>query len=69
MKAQNRFSWILRNVVLLSLMAAGTSEREFFIKTTDEESIAISVPFDTLIPTSASVRAGESFMPSPTIIT
>ena len=50
-------------------MAAATSIMLFFIKTISAASIAISVPAPMAIPMSALVRAGESLIPSPTIVT
>ena len=56
-------------VARLKRIAAGTSERRLFIRTTSAASIAISVPAPMAIPISALVRAGASLMPSPTIAT
>ena len=57
------------SVALLRRIAAGTSLSLLFIKTTSAASMAISAPAPIAIPTSAEVRAGASFMPSPTITT
>ena len=69
MNAQNRFSWIFLIVLWLSLIAAATSLKQFFIITTSAASIATSVPAPIAIPISADVNAGASLIPSPTIIT
>ena len=67
--AQNRFSCIFLRTFLLSLIAAGTSIRLFFISTIEAESIATSLPAPIAIPMSALVSAGASLIPSPTIAT
>ena len=60
---------MFRNVARLKRIAAGRSERRLFISTTSAESIAMSEPAPIAMPMSALVRAGASFIPSPTIIT
>ena len=50
-------------------MAAGTSLKRLFIRTTSAASIAISVPAPIAIPISALVSAGASLIPSPTMAT
>ena len=52
-----------------NLMALATELSSFCIRTTSAASMAISVPAPMAIPISALVRAGASFIPSPTIIT
>ena len=60
---------MFRREARLSRTAAGTSVRRLFIRTTSAASIAISVPAPMAMPISARVRAGASFIPSPTIAT
>ena len=50
-------------------MAAGTSDRRLFIRTTSAASMATSVPAPMAMPVPARVRAGASLMPSPTMAT
>ena len=57
------------SVARLKRIAAGTSLKRLFIKTTSAASIAISVPAPIAIPISALVSAGASLIPSPTIAT
>ena len=58
---------MLRIVARLRRMAAVTSRRRLFITTTSAASMATSVPAPMATPTSATVRAGASLMPSPTM--
>ncbi len=51
----------------LRRIAAGTSLKRLFIRTTSAASIATSVPAPMAIPISALVRAGASLIPSPTM--
>ena len=60
---------MLVSVLFESLIAAGTSDNLFFIRTISAASIATSVPAPIAIPISALVSAGASLIPSPTIIT
>ena len=55
--------------LLLSLTAVTASFRSLFISTISADSIAISCPAPIAIPTSAVVRAGASFIPSPIMAT
>ena len=57
------------SVARLKRIAAGTSLKRLFIRTTSAASIAISVPAPIAIPMSALVSAGASLIPSPTIAT
>ncbi len=57
------------SVALLSLMALAAPKRLEFTSTTSAASSATSVPLPMAIPTSALVKAGASFIPSPTIAT
>ena len=47
----------------------GTVRRSVFIRTTSAAPMAMSVPEPTAMPTLAWVRAGASFIPSPTMAT
>ena len=50
-------------------MILGTSSGLFFTRMIPADSMATSVPLPMAMPTSARVRAGASFTPSPTIAT
>ena len=69
MKAQKRFSRMLRSVARLSRTASGMSDGRLFISTTSAASTATSVPAPMAMPMSAVASAGASLMPSPTIAT
>ena len=56
-------------VLLLNLIAIGTSNKSLLIKTISADSIATSVPLPIAIPISAWAKAGASFIPSPTMAT
>ena len=58
---------MFRRTALLNLIAAVTSFKLLFIRTTSAASIATSVPAPIAIPILALVSAGASFIPSPTI--
>ena len=60
---------MLRSVARLNRMAAGTSLKRLFIRTTSAASMAISVPAPMAMPISARVSAGASLIPSPTMAT
>ena len=57
------------SVALPISSAAGTLRRSSFIITMSADSMAMSVPDPTAIPTSAWVSAGASLIPSPVIAT
>ena len=57
------------SVALPISSAAGTLRRSSFIRTMSADSMAMSVPEPTAIPTSAWVSAGASLIPSPVIAT
>jgi len=61
-----KFKRICRKIRRERSRAATTSKRSDFMRTMSAASIAISVPVQSAIPTSAVARAGESLMPSPT---
>ena len=68
-KAQNRFSLIFKRVFLPSFIAFTKDVKLLLTKTTSPESIAISLPAPIATPREADVRAGASFIPSPTMHT
>lgn len=66
MVAQMKLSRIWRKMRRERSRAATTSSKSDFMRTISAASIAMSVPVQRAIPTSATASAGESLMPSPT---